>query len=261
MHIAYLKNHLTFMVNNDIIQTIETRHGSFCGDKGGRVFRSPCIFLRETMTKKRVIAYIDGFNLFYSCLKGGDCKWLDLVKLCESYLRADQELVAVKYFSALVNSTVGDPTRTNRQKLYLSALAANPKIQIELGYFSVHPTKMPRAEDWTAGKIVPVDVIKTEEKGTDVNLAVHMVADAFQDKFDCAMLFSNDSDMSTAVKIVTQTCKKTVGLYIDRKAVSFKVLRDYATYVSRITPTRLKNNQLDAIICSSNQVIAKPEDW
>lgn len=214
------------------------------------------------MTKKRVIAYVDGFNLFYSCLKGTDCKWLDLVKLCESYLRPDQELICVKYFTALVNSTVGDASRTNRQKLYLSALSANPKIQIEEGYFSVHLTKMPSAKDWQKGKIVPLDVMKTEEKGTDVNLAVHMVADAFQDKFDIAMLFSNDSDMATAVKITTSVCNKSVGLYIDRKAVSFKVLRDNSTYISRITPNRLKACQLtDCISTADGQTIKKPQDW
>lgn len=214
------------------------------------------------MTKKRVIAYIDGFNLFFSCLKGTNCKWLDLVKLCESYLKDDQELVAVKYFSALVNSTIGDPMRTNRQQLYISALESNPKIQIELGYFSVHPTKMPLAQDWNKGKICPVSVIKTEEKGTDVNLAVHLVADAFQNKYDNAMVFSNDSDMATAIKIATQTCGKTVGLYIERRAVSFKVLRDNATYVSRITPNKLKNCQLPSRIITSNGfIIAKPSDW
>lgn len=214
------------------------------------------------MQKKRVIAYIDGFNLFYSCLKGTCFKWLDLVKLCESYLKPDQELVAVKYYSALVNSTVGDPTRTNRQELYLKALSANPRIHIELGYFSVHPTTMPSAEKWNQGKIVPLSVIKTEEKGTDVNLAVNLVADAFQNKFDNAMVFSNDSDMASAIKIATKICDKTVGLYIDRKAVSFKVLQQNATYITRITPNKLKLNQMKAIVVMPDgQKIKKPSDW
>jgi hypothetical protein len=56
------------------------------------------------MPKQRVIAYIDGFNLFYSSLKGTGFKWLDLVSLCESMLKPEQELVSIKYFSALVGS-------------------------------------------------------------------------------------------------------------------------------------------------------------
>jgi hypothetical protein len=83
------------------------------------------------MRKQRVIAYIDGFNIFYSCVKGTPYKWLDLVKLCESYLLPNQELVAVKYFSALVNSFKSDSGKTNRQKIYISALNTNPIVEVE----------------------------------------------------------------------------------------------------------------------------------
>lgn len=88
-----------------------------------------------------------------------------------------------------------------RQGIYLEALATNPKIQIKYGYFSMHKTKMPLANEWEKGKIKTVEVIKTEEKGTDVNLAVQMVADAKDNLFDKALLFSNDSDMAYAVQI------------------------------------------------------------
>ena len=56
------------------------------------------------MTKQRVIAYIDGVDLFYSCLKGTSYKWLDLEKFCKFYPKPNLELVTVKYFSAPVNS-------------------------------------------------------------------------------------------------------------------------------------------------------------
>ena len=160
------------------------------------------------MPKQRVIAYVDGFNLFYSSLKGTSFKWLDLVSLCESMLKPEQELVSVKYFSALVGSFKGDTSRTDRQRFYLEALRTNPKVEIKLGYFSTHRTKMPMADDFYDGKITLVDVIKTEEKGTDVNLAVQMAVDAIRDKFDYAMLFSNDSDMAYAVQIASRECKK-----------------------------------------------------
>jgi len=88
------------------------------------------------MPKQRVIAYVDGFNLFYSSLKGTCFKWLDLASLCEFMLRPEQELVSVKYFSALVGSFKGDTSRTDRQRFYLEALSTNPKVEIKLGYFS-----------------------------------------------------------------------------------------------------------------------------
>ena len=66
--------------------------------------------------KQRVIAYIDGFNLFYSSLKGTQYKWLDLWSLCSSLLGDNQELISAKYFSALVGSFAGDQSRSDRQR-------------------------------------------------------------------------------------------------------------------------------------------------
>jgi len=55
-------------------------------------------------------------------------------------------------------------------------------------------------------------VLKTEEKGSDVNLAVHMVNDAWKNLYDCAVICSNDGDLSEAVRIVRRELHKTVLL-------------------------------------------------
>ena len=81
---------------------VETRCGSAATVRGREI--APCLYFRKIMTKQRVIAYIDGFNLFYSCLKGTSYKWLDLEKFCKFYPKPNLELVTVKYFSAPVNS-------------------------------------------------------------------------------------------------------------------------------------------------------------
>jgi len=214
------------------------------------------------MTKQRVIAYIDGFNLFYSSLKGTKNKWLDLVSLCEALVNSNQELIAVKYFSAQIGSYHTKPEKALRQKIYLEALQTSPKIEIRLGYFSVHKTKMPLAEDFDKGILSLVEVIKTEEKRTDVNLAVQMAVDAVQDKFDYAMLFSNDSDMSYSIQIAVKDCKKKVGLYIARDAISYKVLKENTCYIRRLTQTLLASHQFpDEIKTKTGRVIKKPKDW
>jgi len=182
------------------------------------------------MAKQRVIAYIDGFNLFYSSLRGTKYKWLDIWSMCSALLQPNQELIKIKYFSAQIGATFSNPDKPFRQKLYLEALQTNPKIEVKLGYFSTHEVRMPDAEDFRKGKITLVDVVKTEEKGTDVNLAVQMAVDAVRNDFDYAMLFSNDSDMAYAVQITSRECKKKVGLYIARKAVLSKVLKENVSY-------------------------------
>ena len=55
------------------------------------------------MVKQRVIVYVDGFNFYYGLRNDIRWKryyWLDIVSLFEKFLRPNQELVAVKYFSA-----------------------------------------------------------------------------------------------------------------------------------------------------------------
>jgi uncharacterized LabA/DUF88 family protein len=214
------------------------------------------------MAKQKVIAYIDGFNLFYSLLKGTKNKWLDLVSMCESLLLPNQKLIAVKYFSALVGSFHGDISRSDKQRIYLEALATNSKIITKLGYFSTHKTKMPLAAKWDKGKISKVEVIKTEEKGTDVNLAVQMAVDAIRDEFDYAMLFSNDSDMAYSVQIAAKECKKKVGLYISSTATSYKVLKENTCYIRRLTDSFLTKHQFpEEIKTPSGRIIRKPSDW
>lgn len=212
--------------------------------------------------KRRVIAYIDGFNLYYCSLKNTANKWLDLVKLAESMLQPGDELVAVNYFTAKIGSNFNAPHKAFRQQIYLEALSQNPKIKIKFGQFSTHKTKMPLADEWEKGKIKLVEVIKTEEKGSDVNLAVQMVADAKDNLFDYALLFSNDSDMAYAVQIAVKDCNKTVGLFIARNATSFKTLKENVKHIKRLTPSILANNQLpDEIMTISGRVIHKPKEW
>ena len=57
-----------------------------------------------------------------------------------------------------------------------------------------------------------VKVLKVEEKGSDVNLACHLLLDAFQGNFDVAAVLSNDSDLVEPIRVVTQIMRKPVGL-------------------------------------------------
>ena len=55
-------------------------------------------------------------------------------------------------------------------------------------------------------------VDKTEEKGSDVNLASHLVRDAYQQAFQVAVLITNDSDLAEPVRIVRQELNLPVGV-------------------------------------------------
>ena len=73
------------------------------------------------ITMKKTSIYIDGFNLYYS-LKNTSFKWLNLQKLSQFYLNAQQhDIQKIKYFIAKVKSTPNNPSKDIRQDIYLRA--------------------------------------------------------------------------------------------------------------------------------------------
>ena len=159
---------------------------------------------------KRTSIYIDGFNLYHGALRHTDYKWLDPVALVKSLIGEDHRIVATKYFTARVGPRTGDPGQPFRQHIYLRALSTLG-IQIIYGRYLSHVVKMYRAHQ-SPGVNPFVDVVKTEEKGTDVNIASHMLIDAADDLFDCAVLVSGDSDLTTPVKLCIGKYGKAVGV-------------------------------------------------
>ena len=51
-----------------------------------------------------------------------------------------------------------------------------------------------------------------EEKGSDVNLASHLLVDGFRDRYDLAVVISNDSDLTEPVRFVREDLNKPVGV-------------------------------------------------
>jgi hypothetical protein len=84
------------------------------------------------MEKQRVIVYVDGFNFYYGLKKDRRWKryyWLDVVSLFEKFMRPNQELIAVKYFSARPDN----PDKNARQYSFFQANKENPKFKLILG--------------------------------------------------------------------------------------------------------------------------------
>ena len=149
--------------------------------------------------KPRTSVYIDGFNLYYGALKGTPFKWLDLRALCQAYL-PNNDIDHIKYFTARISARPNDPLQPARQQAYLRALSTIPVVDIIYGHYLSHKVKA-RLANPEPGKNPYVDIIKTEEKGSDVNLAAHLLHDAHLDRFDIAVVVSNDSDLLEPIKL------------------------------------------------------------
>lgn len=91
-----------------------------------------------------------------------------------------------------------------------------------------------------------VEVWKNEEKGSDVNLALHLLNDAWSNAYDCAVIVSNDSDMAESLRLVKEQHKKLIGLVTPgapRRKTS-QQLRKYADFIKPIRTWALQSSQL-----------------
>ncbi len=167
------------------------------------------------MTKAlRTYAYVDGFNLYYGAVKSTRYKWLDLEALLQSLLRPENSIDRIRYSTAHVSGR-RDPDAPSRQQAYLRALATLPEVSIHKGRLLVS-TKWAELATPPQGFVRPapvtVSVVKTEEKGSDVNLGSYLLYDAFSARFDVAVVVSNDTDLAEPIRLVRDELKKPVGL-------------------------------------------------
>ena len=105
-----------------------------------------------------------------------------------------------------------------------------------------------------------VYVDKTEEKGSDVNLASHLLSDAFQRRFEVAVLITNDSDLAEPVRIVAEDLKLPIGILNPHQFHS-KELRQYATFIKRIRQGDLASSQFPRTLTDRKGMFAKPTGW
>ena len=207
----------------------------------------------------RTSIYVDGLNLYYRALKGTPYKWLDIKALASNLLQPHNKINEIKYFTAIVSGML-DPGQPTRQKTYIRALEKYiPEISIYYGHFLSHAVNAPKAPLTKPPKFTKV--FKTEEKGSDVNLGVHILNDAWQDKYDCAVIISNDSDLAEPLRIIREQHKeKVIGLLspLIKGHPSQKLLR-YANFVKRIRKGVLKISQMPEKIPESK--IHKPAQW
>lgn len=115
----------------------------------------------------------------------------------------------------------------------LRALRSNPKISIHLGEFRSDVRQMP-LHPWQydeSGQPITVKVRKTEEKGSDVNLATHLVADALRNSADAYVVVSNDSDLVGPIRYLVHEIGVVVGLIMPSATLSKALVKTQPTII------------------------------
>lgn len=215
----------------------------------------------------KTIVYIDGYNLYYGVLRRTQYKWLDVVKLFTEHLLdpVNSDVIAVRYYTAPILEAMCDDTESpSRQRKYLQALTKlhTEKLQIIQGKLQASQPKKRPVTPINGYELVKVHDF--EEKKTDVNIAVDMLADVWTGRCEQIVLCTNDTDQEPALsKIKEHHPHIRVGLIApialqDNRYIS-KGLLKYTDWHKTISPTHLASSQLPEKIPHTS--IRKPEAW
>ncbi|OCB76197.1 hypothetical protein B0A79_17635 [Flavobacterium piscis] len=201
--------------------------------------------------KERVIVYVDGFNLYFGMLDAGfnNCKWLNLRLLVDNLLQSNQVVVEVKYFTSRVSN---NPDKQKRQSTYLEALESTG-VKIYYGNYQSDTVECRRCNSvWPT----------YNEKMTDVNIATQILIDAYQDKYDMAMLISGDSDLVPPMKAVHEIFKnKRVFAAFPPKRHNQSVALAAKGSIT-IGRKKLVDSQFSLEVAKRDgYVLRKPKDW
>ncbi|HEX5341304.1 MAG TPA: antitoxin Xre/MbcA/ParS toxin-binding domain-containing protein, partial [Duganella sp.] len=226
----------------------------------------------------RTRAYVDGYNLYYGCLKGTPYKWLDLWILFEKHIlpssTPDRSVLlplGIKYFTAkILEKAAKAPDSVSSQARYHTALRKLYDGRIELieGYYSLIESKASLI-DVDAPQTWPRDcaqalVWKLEEKQSDVNLALQAYHDAITDAVDQVVIVTNDTDIAPALKLIREHTSVQIGLVVPtriQERIPNTELAELAHWVrTHINEGELATAQLPRVIGGRKPTI-KPDSW
>ena len=208
----------------------------------------------------RTNVYIDGFNLYYGSLKRTPYRWLDLAKFCRAMLNPENKINRIRYFTAWVKPRPDDPQQLQRQQIYVRALETIPNLTVHFGHYLTNPARMPLANP-PAGGPRTVEVIKTEEKGSDVNLATYLLLDGFKQDYRMAVVVSNDSDLLEPIKVVRKEFKLGVGVINPHQNISWALKKRTTFYKQIEDPSLLRACQFPTTLTDTRGRITKPSTW
>jgi uncharacterized LabA/DUF88 family protein len=170
--------------------------------------------------------------------------------LATNLLKDNQRLVTTKYFTSRVS---GAPDKIKRQGIFIEALETLDNVHIFYGHYLTNMIECQKCGDVFA---------KPNEKMTDVNIAVEMLTDAFQNAFDTAILISADSDLIAPIKKVKQLfARKKIVLAFPpaRSSFALKKIANASFVIGR--KMLAKSVFPEEVFKPDGFILKRPERW
>lgn len=231
-------------------------------------------------------AYVDGLNLYKGVLEARpNLKWLDLAALC-SAARPGWKLGKVFYFTAKIKELQVGDGKPQRQDRYLRALQASG-VEVILGHFrkdfkwmttasnqrrnfsrpalpsllGLSQVAISSAARTASPNAIQVQVVKFEEKRSDVNLASELLRDSLLNRIAGALVISGDSDLSTPIRYAVQA-GTNVRVLVPRRGQVPASLSSEASSISEIHPNDLQKFVFPrTVIARNGRTIQCPDQW
>ena len=174
---------------------------------------------------RRVMIFIDGSNLYHVLKQNTDKQNLDYKKFSEK-LSGDRELIRTYYYNIRQESP-DNPSLAESQDRFLNALYETDYLEVKLGIWKQRGNTM-------------------VEKGVDVMIAADLIAHAYEDHYDTAILVSGDADFYPALQVVKDTGKQVEVAAFDS---------NLSSEAARFSDVLIKfdRNYFDDLWMSSNQ--------
>jgi uncharacterized LabA/DUF88 family protein len=179
----------------------------------------------------QVGVYVDGFNLYHAIAALGQpqLKWLSINALAKSFLKGEDVLVRICYFTAIQHAF---PAKAQRHRRYISALQATG--------VQVHEARFQKTSKHCAHRGGGCNF--HEEKQTDVRFSSEVLMDAFAGTVDRFVLVTADSDQvptAQVLKRLNPACAVTVAAPPGRLLVA-RELRSWSDDHLEISAGRLR---------------------
>lgn len=212
---------------------------------------------------KRVTFYVDGFNFYYGLrtAKQVDEKWykaywIDLVKFFGLFLGEGQVLEKVVYFTA----SPLNKEKNRHQSAFLNAnkLLNGNRFEVVRGKYISKEIKCPRCK---------YAIIRPEEKKTDVNISIRMLADCVMDATDTIVLVSGDSDLLPPIEFIQHNYPgKQVRAFFPPSIFSRDISGNIKAHKGKITLLEKNYNkfvvsQMPDSVTNGERTYTIPEKW
>ena len=139
---------------------------------------------------------------------------MNLVQLCLQVLPG-LNIHRIRYFTARVKPLPSDPRIRLRQETYIRALETLPNLTVHHGHYLQSEVSLPLVAPPGGGPRF-AQILKMEEKGSDVNIATYMLTDAFRKDCDQRIVITNDSGLAEPVRIINKELLIPVGIFNPR---------------------------------------------